>query len=222
MDRRITAPLLAATGCTFGVFVVAFFAFKVPSAGHLDATILNHLSVPREPGTRYELADAVARLADPLPLALMTAVVVGLALRWGRRREALVAVAVVLGANVTTQLLKALFEHARYQPFLAEQQPWPNAYPSGHTTAAVAIGIALLLVVPARLRLLAALIAAAFAAAVGLSVVVLAWHYPSDVVGASLVAGGWGFGALAALRILGRREEAGQAQDSSRLAISTK
>lgn len=213
--------MLAAASCFFAVFVVAFFAFKVGPAAHLDASILNRLSAPPA-STRSDLATVVARLADPVPLLLMTAALVSLALRWGRRREALAAVAVVLGANLTTQLLKALFDHHRYQPFLSNEQPWSNAFPSGHTTAAVAIGIALVLVVPARLRLSAALIAAAFAAAVGLAVVVIEWHYPSDVVGGFLVASGWGFGALAALRFLSRREEVGEAQASSRFAISTK
>jgi membrane-associated phospholipid phosphatase len=221
MDRRITSPLLAAAACFFGVFVVAFFAFKIGPAAHLDASVLNRLSAPRE-GARFDLANVVAHLADPVPLLLMTAAVIGLALRFGRRREALAAVAVVLGANLTTQLLKALFEHHRYQSFLTEQQPWSNAYPSGHTTAAVAIGVALVLVVPARLRLRAAVLAAGFAAAVGLAVVVIEWHYPSDVVGGFLVASGWGLGALAALRLLARREEEGEAQAASRFAISTK
>jgi membrane-associated phospholipid phosphatase len=221
MDRRIATPLLAAAGCFFAVFVVALFAFKVGPAAHFDASVLNRLSAPRE-GARFDLATAVARLADPVPLLLMTAAVIGLALRWGRRREALVAVGVVLGANVTTQLLKALFDHHRWQPFLSDLQPWSNAYPSGHTTAAVAIGIALVLMVPPRLRPTAGLIAAAFAAAVGLAVVVIEWHYPSDVIGGFFVASGWGLGAVAALRLLGRREESGEAQASSRFAISTK
>ena len=214
-------PLLAAAGCLLGVLVVAIFAFKVGPAVHLDASVLNRLSAPRE-GLRFDFATVVARLADPVPLFLMTLTVVGLGLRWGRRREALAAVAVVLGANLTTQVLKELFAHHRYQEFLTDQQPWANAYPSGHTTAAVAIGIALMLVVPPRLMPRAAGLVACFGAAVGLAVVVIEWHYPSDVVGGFLVASAWGFGALAALRLRGRREPAPEAQASSRIAISTK
>ncbi|HEV7562610.1 MAG TPA: phosphatase PAP2 family protein [Solirubrobacterales bacterium] len=221
MDRRVTAPLFAAAACLLGVLVVAFFAFKVGPVVHLDSSALNRLSAPRE-GLRFDLATVVAHLADPMPLFLMTLAVVGLALRWGRRREALAAVAVVLGANLTTQVLKDLFAHHRYQPFLSDQQPWSSAFPSGHTTAAVAIGIALMLVVPRRLLPRAAVLAAAFAAAVGLALVVIEWHYPSDVVGGTLVAAAWGFGALAALRMRGRREPAPEAQASSRFAISTK
>lgn len=221
MARRITVPLIAAAACLGGVIVVAFFAYEVGPVVHFDATALKHVSAPR--GTlRFELADAVAHLADPVPLALMTLGVIGLALSWGRRREALAAAAVVLGANVTTQLLKAVLEHHRWQDFLTEDQPWANAFPSGHTTAAVAISIALLLVVPPRLLHRALPIAAGFSAAVGLAVVTIEWHYPSDVIGGTLVASAWGLAALAWLRFKAGREPAPEAQAARRFAISTK
>jgi membrane-associated phospholipid phosphatase len=219
--RRVSAPLFAAAACLGGVLIVAFFAYKVGPAIHLDATALNHLSAPRN-GLRFDLATVVARLADPVPLLLMTIAVVALGLRWGRRREVLAAVAVVLGANLTTQVLKHLFEHHRYQDFLGAEQPWANAFPSGHTTAAVSISIALVLVAPARLLPRAAVIAAVFSAAVGLAVVVIEWHYPSDVLGGTLVASAWGLAALAWLRFRASRERAPEAQPSSRFAISTK
>jgi membrane-associated phospholipid phosphatase len=213
--------LFAAAACLAGVIVVAFLAFKVGPANHLDASVLHRLSAPHD-GLRFDLATVVARLADPVPLALMTIGIVALALRWGRRREALAALAVIVGANLTTQVLKELFSHHRYQEFLSPEQPWSNAFPSGHTTAAVAISIALILVVPPRLLQRAAVIGAAFSAAVGFAVVVIEWHYPSDVVGGFLVAAAWGFAALAWLRYRGREERTAGAQASSRFAISTK
>jgi membrane-associated phospholipid phosphatase len=221
MVRRVTAPLLAAVACLGGVLVVALFAYKVGPTIHLDATVLDRLSAPRE-GLRYDLATVIARLADPVPLLLMTIAVAALGWGWGRRREVLAAVAVVIGANLSTQVLKHLFEHHRYQDFLGPEQPWANAYPSGHTTAAVAVSIALLLVVPLRLLPRAGIVAAAFSAAVGLAVVVIEWHYPSDVIGGFLVAAAWGLAALAWLRYRGDRERAPEAQASSRFAISTK
>jgi hypothetical protein len=42
----------------------------------------------------------------------------------------------------------------------------------------------------------------AFAAAVGYSVIVLAWHFPSDVFGGFLVAGMWTALAVAVLRVV--------------------
>ena len=60
------------------------------------------------------------------------------------------AIVVVAGANVTTQALKTMLEHVRHKAFEhGFELPWPNSFPSGHTTAAASIAVALLLVVPA-------------------------------------------------------------------------
>ncbi len=186
-------------------------------AERFDARLLSHLSA--EPGSAaHKAATLFAHLADPAPVLLMLIGICALALHWGRRREALAAVVALAGANLTTEILKALFGHERFWPFLGETQPWSSSFPSGHTTAAASIAVALLIVVPARLRALAAVAGAAFVCAVGISVVALEWHYPSDVVGGLLVAAGWGFAALAVPRLAAPRE----AQTSSRFAISTK
>ncbi len=220
MERRILAPLLAAAACMLGVLLLAFLTFEVAPVISLDVHALERLSAPHG-GARYDTAVVVARLVDPLPYLLMTVAVIGFGLGEGRRRAALVALAMVLGANLTTQVLKGLLADHRAHEFLTAYQPWSNAFPSGHTTAAAVLGIALVLVAPTRLRRPAALAAGAFAGAVGLAVVVIEWHYPSDVLGGLLVAAGWGFAALVALRLATRRDRAG-AQASSVFAISTK
>jgi membrane-associated phospholipid phosphatase len=78
--------------------------------------------------------------------------------------------------------------------------PSSDAFPSGHTTAAAAIAVALLLVVPARYAVGAATVGIVLVASVAGSVVVSGWHYPSDALGAILVAAACGFLAVAALR----------------------
>lgn len=199
MAERVTAPLLAACACAVALGLLALAAYSVGPVESFDAKTLVHLSLTI--GSRpYRLAESVAQLADPLPLLAMLLAVCAFALAFGRRREALAAVVVVAGANVTTQLLKGLLAHPRFQPYSGYHQPWSDAFPSGHMTAACSIAVALILAAPARLRPLAALVGLGFAAAVGLAVVALEWHYPSDVVGAILVAAGWGFAALAVLR----------------------
>jgi membrane-associated phospholipid phosphatase len=221
MATRLRNPVLGWLACVFGLFLVTLFAFKVGAAERLDARLLSHLAA--EPGAAtHKAATLFAHLADPAPLLLMLIGICALAVYWGRRREALAAVAIVAGANLTTQMLKALFSHERVWEFLGEGQPWTNSFPSGHTTAAASIAVAFLIVVPARLRPLAAVAGVALTGAVGISVVVLEWHYPSDVLGGLLVAAAWGFAALAALSLLGPRRRAAEAQTSSRFAISTK
>ena len=53
---------------------------------------------------------------------------------------------------------------------------------------------------------------------------VLAWHFPSDVLGGILVASGWGFAVLALRRVAegGGESPQSQASASSRPAISVK
>jgi membrane-associated phospholipid phosphatase len=137
----------------------------------------------------------------------------------------LAALIVVAGANLTTQLLKTTLEHARHRAFEhGIELPWPNSFPSGHTTAAASIAVALLLVVPAAHRLTAALLGVGLIAAVGLSVVILGWHYPSDVLGGLLVVGAWGFAGLAWLRLRAGRDRAPGTHEHRRpshLAVST-
>jgi membrane-associated phospholipid phosphatase len=69
----------------------------------------------------------------------------------------------------------------------------------------VSLGLALVLAAPPLWRPLAALVGAAYAAGIGLSVVVLGWHYPSDVVGAFLICGIWACLAAATLPLAERR-----------------
>lgn len=200
MAARIKAPVLASVACAAALVPLALAIYALGPAEHLDAALLVRTSAHVGPAGA-QLAEAIARLADPLPLLLMTAVVCMLAVGWGRRREAVAAFAVVAGANITTQVLKVVLAHPRYQPYPGHAAVWPTAFPSGHTTAAVSIAIALALAAPERLRPFAAALGASFAAAVAFSVIALEWHLPSDVLGGTLVAASWGFAALAALRL---------------------
>jgi hypothetical protein len=64
------------------------------------------------------------------------------------------------------------------------------------------LALCAVLVAPPALRLVVAVCGGAFAAAVGYAVLVLAWHFPSDVLGGFLMAGGWTALAVAFLRIV--------------------
>jgi membrane-associated phospholipid phosphatase len=81
----------------------------------------------------------------------------------------------------------------------------PASWPSGHSAAALALVLSAVLVAPARLRPLVAVIGAAFTLAVGLSLLILAWHMPSDVLGGYLVAALCMAIAIACLRAAERR-----------------
>ncbi len=204
MSRRALEPFLASALCAAAVAPLAVAAYTVGPTSRLDARLFEHLGATSGSGA-FELAEAFARLGDLGPLLAMLGLCVWLGLHFGRRREALAAVVVVAGANLTTQLLKHLLARPRFQLNFGFHQPWADAFPSGHTTAAAAIAAALLLVTPPHLRRYALLAAAALAGSVGLAVVVNQWHYPSDVVGGYLVVASWALAAVGVLRLLGPR-----------------
>ena len=133
------------------------------------------------------------RIASPvLDVVSEGFVVVGLAVAVlvaaVRRRWALAVQATVLvaGANLSTQLLKAVLDRPEHGIGRAA-----NSFPSGHTTVAASVVVALLVVVPRRWRPVVAVAGAGYAALTGVSVLVGQWHRVSDSVAALVVVVLW-------------------------------
>jgi membrane-associated phospholipid phosphatase len=145
-------------------------------------------------GTLWVLAEPVLDVVSNTFVLAGIGVAVLLALVRRRWVLAVQVAALIVGANVTTQVLK----HWVYdRPDLLSGWDGPNALPSGHTTVAASIAAALLLAAPRGWRPLVALAGAAWAAATGLSTLVGQWHRPSEVVAALLVVLVWGAGVCA-------------------------
>jgi membrane-associated phospholipid phosphatase len=221
MPESVKRPLAGWLACVAALIGLTLAAYGVDPFQRLDATALSRFAA-HQASRLGSLAELIAHLADPLPLLAMLAGICALGLSWGRPRQAIAAVAVVAGANLTTQILKVVLAHPRFQPVLGHDQLGPVAFPSGHATAAASIAVALALATPWRFRPVAVAVGAVFVGAVGCSVLVLGWHYPSDVLGGVLVATAWGFAAVAGLRVVARLDEIRPAQMSSRAAISVK
>jgi membrane-associated phospholipid phosphatase len=192
-------PLLYAAGCAMAFVVVLLAAYVVGPVGRLDAIALHGLGTLRGPWAS-PVAHLFTHLADPLPLVTMLAGIFAWGWAQGRHRQAVAAVALVAAANVTTQILKVALAHPRVQPVLGGVQLGPEAFPSGHATASMSIALAAVLVAPPRWRLAVASGATAYVIGVCTSLLVLGWHFPSDVVGGLLVASGFFFCAVAAIR----------------------
>ncbi|EYR62740.1 phosphoesterase PA-phosphatase [Actinotalea ferrariae CF5-4] len=123
------------------------------------------------------------------------------------RRRVLLAVQVAVlmaGSNLSTQVLK---HGVLDRPDLDVGDRLANALPSGHTTAAASVSVALLLVLPPRFRPAAAIVGVVYTCATGISTMVGQWHRPSDVVAAVLVVGAWA-GVAAALGVRARPRSA--------------
>lgn len=184
---------LALAACVAGV-VLVYAALVWSSAGQVLEYQVFRAVEERYGDTVPDVASQVVRI---LPLGLA----VGMALaslgalavaRW--RRRGLLALLVLVGSNLTTQLLKA----ALPRPEHADGVPWSggNSLPSGHMTLATGAAVAALLLVPARWRPLTTVLGAVVSACTGAVAYTEAWHRPSDMAAAALVSAAWGLLAV--------------------------
>jgi hypothetical protein len=87
----------------------------------------------------------------------------------------------------------------------------------------MALALAAVIAVPRAWRPLVAVAGVSFATAVSFAIVSLGWHYPSDIVGAYMVAATWTLLLLAALRAAEQRwPDRGSMRDAARRALGTK
>lgn len=174
--------------------VLWHYAVRTVTGQQLDTIALTGTSIGRQ--RIDELLDGVLNAVSVLSLLAATAVIGFIALL--RRRIALAVMATVLiaGANVSTQLLK----YGLVRPDLGvdpERAAIGNTLPSGHATVAASVMVALVLVVPPRIRGWVAVLGAGYAALAAVATLAAAWHRPSDAAASMLVVGAWA--ALAGL-----------------------
>ena len=191
-------------GCAGALLLLALAAYAARHAHRLDSDLMGRVIVADE-SRKEAVAHAIAWLGDPLALILMLAVAGAIAIARGRPQDAAAALLIVVGASVTTQLLKVLVAEPHPAAILSGHELNQGSFPSGHVTAVTAMAFAFALVVGPRWRGVVGAIGAAAALAVGASVVALTWHYPSDVAGGILVASAWGRGGVARMEMLPRR-----------------
>ena len=191
MPRQARFALGGAAAGVALLLITWYAAYHVGIFERVDQSIFDgfvDLHRPRVGG----IASFIARLCNPSPYVYFAAVPVLVALLRGRVRVAITIGAILLGANITTELLKpALATSHGTSPPAGYPVLLPGSWPSGHATAAMSLALCSVLAAPARLRPVVAALGAAFAVAVSYSFLTLGWHYPSDVFGGFLVAGAW-------------------------------
>jgi membrane-associated phospholipid phosphatase len=143
-------------------------------------------------------AEQVLHALSVWSLVIGTLVVITIALMQRRRRLAAVAAGAIIGANLTTQVLKLLVLD-RTDLLNGLFYPLPNSFPSGHATAAASLAVGLLLVLPPLLRAPSVILSAIVVAIVGISTLITGWHRMADAVGGVYVATAWGAGLAALL-----------------------
>jgi membrane-associated phospholipid phosphatase len=117
-----------------------------------------------------------------------------------RFRDALFVTAAVAGVAIFEPLFKRAFE--RQPPGDAEGFSFPSGSAMASMTIVAAVAV---LAWPTRARWFVLLGGAAFVFAFGAAIVILRWHYPSDVIAGWCVALVW----VSALSLLGRSRRIG-------------
>jgi membrane-associated phospholipid phosphatase len=190
--------------CAVLLFALWLAAFRVRATMALDLRLYDVFWRPGD-GAAAAAATRLVALGNPWVFPWLAAGVLSIAAVRRRFEPALAGAAVMVGAGITTQLLKWLTAEPR--AFVE-----PVSWPSGHETAICSLAVALVLVVPPGRRLVAALAGAGLAAGVALGILLLGTHHPSDLLGAWLVVAGWTAGVLhAGPAVLARARERGVA-----------
>lgn len=201
----VLAPALAALVCLV-MTVVTWRLFVTTTRGQLTEEAARIGSA----AARASLAEVTGLLLGTVSVPLLVIVVVVAVLvslvqrRWS---VAVAAIVVLAGANLTTQVLKAVLE----RPATDASAIPLNSFPSGHATVAASIAATALLVVPARWRPPVALLGVLISASLGIAAMIgnhvgYAWHRGSDVVGGILITAMWYFLVEAVLAAIAERD----------------
>jgi membrane-associated phospholipid phosphatase len=177
--------LRAAGLCVVGMIATWTLAELVPAVHLRDAMLLNDFTKLGRPRVDT-VANELLHLLDPLLYTVWALLLVAVALLRRRPRVALAVAVVAPAAPGLAEVLKPLLAHPHDS--VGWQWVGPASWPSGHATAAMTLVLCALLVAPHRLRPLVAALGCAVAVAVGCSLLILAWHMPSDVLGGYLLA----------------------------------
>lgn len=181
--------LLVLAGVELAGLVAVWWFFVRSAHGQLLDTVA--LTGNRVGQTRVENPVAtVLNTVSVLSLVVATAVIGFIALIRRRVAVAIGAMLLIVGANLTTQLLKEVIDRPELGIDL-QRAAAGNSLPSGHTTIAASVAVALLLVLPAGIRGAGGMLGALVAAVVGIATLSAGWHRPSDAVAALLIVGVW-------------------------------
>ncbi|WP_431946193.1 phosphatase PAP2 family protein [Micromonospora marina] len=161
--------------------------------------------------------DTILNAMSVVSLLAATAVIGFIALIRGRKALAVTATLLIAGANVTTQLLKYYLVRPDFG-IDPQRAAAGNSLPSGHTAVAASVAVALILVLPRKLRVAGAFLGAGYAAAAGVATLSAGWHRPSDAVAAYLVVGAWAAAAGLVLLFFQREQAVVEPGDAHRVA----
>lgn len=180
--RRWAVIAVVAIVIMVAVYVVAVLT---PAGQRWENAALagSHDASLQEIHDAQDALDAITKVSLAVAVAIIA--LIGL-VRGGIRLAAAGAGTVAIGLGIAEVLKRWLLP----RPDLvgADQQIAHNSFPSGHTTIAMTVLIAVLLVVPWRWRGVAMFLVMTWAVAIGAYTVTAHWHRLSDTLGADALA----------------------------------
>lgn len=183
--RKLARRIVALLACVALWLLLSYAAISTAAGQVLDTLLME--ATMRATGRLVSFTSVVTGVVS-VPAMVVAGVIVAL-VAVARKRPTLAgrALGMVIGANVTTQLLKDMIS----RPDLGMTTGISNSLPSGHSTVAVTLSLALVAIAPQWLRAPSAWIGWAWTSLMGVSVMMAGWHRPADVVVAVLIAGAW-------------------------------
>ncbi|GAA1824833.1 phosphatase PAP2 family protein [Nesterenkonia flava] len=189
---RRTGLWVAAILACAALFIVIYEYFVRSSSGQLVDTVARlNAEYYDHPLPYLDPANPWIAFYIVAPPAL---VFLGITLTRQKFVSALIAVGTVIGANLSTQVFKStLYERPELGDFPTAwtQDYLDNSLPSGHTTIAASVAVAVFLVGSPRQRPFLGVLAALWGGGWGTYIFIDNWHRPSDMVAAYLVVAIW-------------------------------
>lgn len=175
----ISRTVAFAVACLTALVVVDWWAVHTVRGRLLDARSLRG-ALLTGPTTTHAL-DQVLDVVSVTSLLAAVAVVLAIALVRLHGALGLAAVALLIGANTTTELLKHVVLSRPYLRLVEPAAATANSLPSGHVTVAFSVAVALVLVLPPALC--GAAIAAGVAFTLAMSIATMTAAAPAHWTG---------------------------------------
>jgi len=181
-DRRLALRLLVASALGIAGSILCYFLMLRTSVGRRFDYSADIGSLPVNPAVLWGNA---MRGLTPYVFAVVIVVVVVIGFV---RHRPLLGIGGALGAGIAVLATDVLKNDVLNRPFTQQVARAAHTFPSGHTAAAMGCAMALVLVVPARWRSTVAILAGVYGVLTAVQQLTTSAHYPSDVIGATLLA----------------------------------
>jgi membrane-associated phospholipid phosphatase len=173
-----TIELVFGLACLGAAALAGLLLAKRPGPNRVDAA--GYFYVPSDPGSH--LANELVKIRSLPVLVVGVAVIFLLAVYRDWVRALACALAPIVAVEVVEHIAKPMVGR--------EIGAGSFTYPSGTVAVVAALAAAVFLVTPRLLRPASAVVGILVTLGVGWAVLVLRWHYPTDVVGGAWVGAG--------------------------------